>query len=61
MNFEVIQDLVAYIRQREKETGKIFTLTLTTNAILLDDEKIAWLNDNDILLVLSLDGRAHSK
>ena len=57
LNFEVIQDLVAYIRQREKETGKIFTLTLTTNAILLDDEKIAWLNDNDILLVLSLDGR----
>ncbi|HOJ46635.1 MAG TPA: 4Fe-4S cluster-binding domain-containing protein, partial [Bacillota bacterium] len=41
LNFEVIQDLVAYIRQREKETGKIFTLTLTTNAILLDDEKIA--------------------
>lgn len=57
LNFEVLQKLVAYIRKREQETGKIFTLTVTTNATLLDDEKIAWINDNDLLLVLSLDGR----
>lgn len=57
LNFEVLKALVAYIRKREKETAKIFTLTVTTNATLLDDDKITWLNENDILLVLSLDGR----
>ncbi|MDD2431651.1 MAG: thioether cross-link-forming SCIFF peptide maturase [Bacillota bacterium] len=57
LNFEVLKELVVYIREKEKETGKIFTLTVTTNATLLDDDKITWLNDHDILLVLSLDGR----
>ena len=57
LNFDVVKELIAYIRKREKETNKIFTLTLTTNATLLDDEKIQFLNENDILLVLSLDGR----
>ncbi len=57
LNFDVVKDLVYYIRKREKETNKIFTLTVTTNATLLDDEKIQFLNENDILLVLSLDGR----
>ena len=57
MNMEVVKHLVSYIRRREKETGKIFKLTLTTNATLLNDDIINYLNTNNISLVLSIDGR----
>jgi uncharacterized protein len=57
MNLSVVKELVTYIRQREQETTKIFKLTLTTNGVLLTDDTIAYLNDNHISLVLSLDGR----
>ena len=57
LNMDVVRETVAYVRQREAETGKIFKLTLTTNAVLLDQANIDFLNDNNISLVLSLDGR----
>ena len=57
MNFKTVKAVTEYVRRREKETGKIFKLTLTTNGMLLNDEAIKWLNDNSISLVLSLDGR----
>ena len=57
INFKTVKSVTEYVRKREVETGKIFKLTLTTNGMLLDDDKIKWLNDNDISLVLSLDGR----
>lgn len=57
MNFKTVKAVTEYVRQREKETGKLFKLTLTTNGMLLNDEAIKWLNDNSISLVLSLDGR----
>ena len=52
-----VKAVVSYVRQKEKETGKRFNLTLTTNATLLDGETIAYLNANNIAMVLSLDGR----
>lgn len=57
MNMPVVKHVTAYVRKREKETGKVFKLTLTTNGVLLNDENIKFLNDNMISLVLSLDGR----
>ncbi len=57
MNFKAVKAVTEYVRQREKETGKIFKLTLTTNGMLLKDDVIAWLNENHISMVLSLDGR----
>ncbi|HEY3424725.1 MAG TPA: thioether cross-link-forming SCIFF peptide maturase [Negativicutes bacterium] len=57
LNMDTVQHVVGYVRRREAETGKIFKLTLTTNAILLNDEIIQYLNDNNISLVLSMDGR----
>lgn len=57
LNMDTVRHVVAYARRREQETGKVFKLTLTTNATLLDDETIAYLNENNISLVLSLDGR----
>ncbi|MDD2585087.1 MAG: thioether cross-link-forming SCIFF peptide maturase [Syntrophomonadaceae bacterium] len=54
---DMLKDLVSYCRQREKETGKRFNFTLTTNSLLLDDEISDWVIKNDISLILSLDGR----
>ncbi len=54
---DTVKAVVAYIRQREQETGKKFNLTLTTNATLLDQDNIDYLNANNIAMVLSLDGR----
>ena len=57
MNFRVVKDLVAYARSVEKERGKNFRFTLTTNGILVDDEVIEWANRECSNVVLSLDGR----
>ena len=57
MNFQVVKDLVAYARSIEKEKGKNFRFTLTTNGVLVDDEVIQWANRECSNVVLSLDGR----
>jgi uncharacterized protein len=57
MNWPVIEQLVAYCEQRGSETGKILRLTLTTNAMLLDDAKTAFINQHFKNVVLSIDGR----
>ena len=57
INFRTVKAVTEYVRQRERDTGKIFKLTLTTNGMLLDEKISAWLNENNISLVLSLDGR----
>ena len=57
MNFQVVKDLVAYARSIEKEKGKNFRFTLTTNGVLVDDEVIEWANRECSNVVLSLDGR----
>jgi len=57
MNFQVVKDLVAYARSVEKEKGKNFRFTLTTNGVLVDDDVIRWANEECSNVVLSLDGR----
>lgn len=57
MNMPVVRHVVAYVRRREQETGKVFKLTLTTNGVLLNAENRRFLDENNISLVLSLDGR----
>ena len=57
MNFQVVKDLVAYARSVEKEHGKNFRFTLTTNGVLVDDDVIEWANRECHNVVLSLDGR----
>ncbi len=57
MNFQMVKDLVAYARSIEQEKGKNFRFTLTTNGVLVDDEVIAWANQECSNVVLSLDGR----
>ena len=57
MNMKTVKAVVEYARSREKETGKAFNFTMTTNCLLLNDENIRWLNDNMYNVVLSIDGR----
>ena len=38
VNMPVVKYVTEYVRQKEKETGKVFKLTLTTNGVLLNDE-----------------------
>lgn len=57
MNFEVVKDIVEYGRQQEKLHNKNFRFTITTNGILLDDEKQKYINENMHNVVLSMDGR----
>ncbi len=57
MNWDVVKELVAYARAREKETGKNFRFTLTTNGMLVDDDVIEFANREMHNVVLSLDGR----
>ena len=57
MNFEVVKEIVEYGREQEKIHDKNFRFTITTNGILLDDEKQKYINENMHNVVLSLDGR----
>ena len=57
MNLDVVKNLVAYAREREKECGKNFRFTLTTNGVLIDDDVIDFANREMSNVVLSLDGR----
>ncbi len=57
MNFDMIKELVAYAREREKQCGKNFRFTLTTNGVLVDDDVIDFANREMSNVVLSLDGR----
>lgn len=57
MNWQIVKDLVAYARSIEKDAGKNFRFTLTTNGVLLDDEVTDFCNREMHNVVLSLDGR----
>ena len=57
LNWDVVKRLVAYARSIEKEHGKNFRFTLTTNGMLIDDDVIDFANREMSNVVLSLDGR----
>ncbi len=57
MAFDTVVKTVSYARSIEADSGKHFRFTITTNGLLLDDDKIAYINENMDNVVLSLDGR----
>ena len=57
MNFDVVKEVVAYGKELENKTGKKFHFTITTNGILLDKEKINFINKYMDNVVISIDGR----
>lgn len=57
INFDVVKEIVEYGNEQAKQNGKAIRFTLTTNGVLLDDEKIQFINDKMSNVVLSIDGR----
>lgn len=57
MNWDVVKEIVIYAREKEKEYGKKFRFTITTNGLLLTDDKIDFINKEMSNVVLSIDGR----
>ncbi len=57
MNYEAVKEIVKYGREREKETGKVFRFTITTNGIIMNDEQLEFINKEMKNVVLSIDGR----
>lgn len=58
MNFDVVKEIIAYGRKVETHNNKKIRFTITTNGILLDDEKISYINRNMENVILSIDGRS---
>ena len=56
MNFDVVKDIVRYGRSLEKEYNKNFRFTITTNATLLTEGIMDYINNNMDNIVLSIDG-----
>jgi uncharacterized protein len=57
MNFGTVKEVIDYARSKEKEHNKKFKFTITTNALLLNEENKKYINENIQNIVLSLDGR----
>ncbi|MDL2233167.1 thioether cross-link-forming SCIFF peptide maturase [Ruminococcaceae bacterium OttesenSCG-928-L11] len=57
MNFDVVKEVLEYAREQGALHGKHFRFTITTNGMLLDADKITYINENMDNVVLSLDGR----
>lgn len=55
-NLPLIKQVVAYCEERFSELGKCVDFVMTTNATLLSDETIDWLNDHRFGLSISIDG-----
>lgn len=57
LNLDVVERLVAYGETEGPKMGKELHFTLTTNGIKLDEAARRFLNEHQIAVVLSLDGR----
>jgi len=57
MNFDTVKEIIEYALERESEANKKFKFTLTTNALLLNEENKKYINEHIQNIVLSIDGR----
>ena len=57
MAWDTVTKTIDYARSLEQTHNKKFRFTITTNGLLLDDDKIDYINANMDNVVLSLDGR----
>lgn len=57
MNFESVKEIMDYAKEQGKLHNKNIRFTITTNATLLNDENMEYINQNMGNVVLSIDGR----
>ncbi len=55
-NWDVLQHIVEYARQKNALAGKTLSFSLVTNLSLMDDDKLDYLIDRKVQLCTSLDG-----
>lgn len=56
VNFPVVQHIIEYARDRNRDRGKQLEFTMVSNLSLLDDEKLAYLLENKVQICTSIDG-----
>ena len=56
VNWEVVQFIVGYAREKANFLGKDLTFSLVSNLSLMDEEKMQWLLENGVDVCTSLDG-----
>ena len=57
LNFDTVKEIVKYALEKEKEYNKHFRFTITTNAVLLNEDHKKFINEHMSNVVLSIDGR----
>ncbi|MCC7146872.1 MAG: SPASM domain-containing protein [Phycisphaeraceae bacterium] len=58
LNFDVVRSTIEYVKRRAKETGRVYSFTLTTNGVLLTEPIARYLHENKCSILLSIDGPA---
>jgi uncharacterized protein len=56
LNYPIVQKVTKYVKKKIRQTNKNISLSMTTNGSLLNQEKIAFLKENNIKVTISLDG-----
>lgn len=57
LNFNVVKEIIDYATKEGEKHNKNFRFTLTTNALLLNEERKKYINEHIGNIVLSIDGR----
>lgn len=58
--FDLVKEIILQSESLSKETGQQYIFSLTTNASLLTPERLSFLNEHNISLIVSLDGNEHA-
>lgn len=58
LRFDLIKEIVAYIREKEAESGKAVALSITSNGTVLNQAMLEFFKKEKIDLCISLDGPA---
>jgi|GEM_PF-617931 len=58
LEYELIKKIVSYCRKFETKLNKKFSFTMTTNATLLDSQKMEYFSKEKIGIMISFDGNA---
>ena len=60
LRFDLIRRAIAYTERRRASAGKSVRHMITTNGLLLDRKKLAWLSGRDVEIMFSCDGSAQA-
>ncbi len=60
LKFDLVKEISSYARKKAKEKDKRLSLSIATNATVLDEEKIEWIRDNRINVSVSFSGSPES-